>query len=240
MQMGEQLIREMYFGKLWIKKNFDGIEEITAYNTDVPARTPQFPQILAKSGTENLFVSRMREGFYDWHSPDGSSVLTYSPGNYGWGAIFYKIFNEDAIEALRKIQGRVKMWSDYYREHNLPPHFAIVLSNDASGPEDYGHVVKEWNEIVSTTGSKIPQLRHSTVPVFLEEINQPSASFEFLEGERPNLWAYIHGPGHHKAIKASRVAGRDLPSAEIFASVDALLNNSFEKYPGEELSKAFE
>ena len=30
------------------------------------------------------------------------------------------------------IQNRVKMWSDYYRERNLPPHFAIVISNDAS------------------------------------------------------------------------------------------------------------
>ena len=240
MQMGEQLIREMYFGKLWIKNNFDGIEEVTAYNTDVPARTLQFPQILAKSGTENLFVSRMREGFYDWHSPDGSSVLTYSPGNYGWAAIFYKLFDGDAIEALNKIQGRVKMWSDYYRKHNLPPHFAIVLSNDASGPVDYGEVVKEWNEIIAKTGAKIPTLKHSTVPSFLSKINQPDASFEYMEGERPNLWGYIHGPGHHKAITASREAGRILPSAEIFGTVDALLNNDFNKYPKAKLSKAFE
>ena len=240
MQMGEQLVREMYFGKLWIEKNFDGIQEVTAYNTDVPGRTLQFPQILAKSGTENLFVSRMREGFYDWKSPDGSSVFTYSPGNYGWAAIFYKLFDEDAVEALRKIQGRVKMWSDYYRKHKLPPHFAIVMSNDAAGPVDYADVVKEWNDIIAKTGAKIPALRHSTVPGFLSEINQPKATFESLEGERPNLWGYIHGPGHHKAITASRKAGRLLPSAEIFGTVDALLNNSFDNYPTENLSKAFE
>ena len=240
MQMGEQLIREMYFGKLWIEKNFDGVEEETAYNTDVPGRTLQFPQILAKSGTKNLFVSRMREGFYDWHSPDGSSVFTYTPGNYGWAAIFYKLFDEDAIEALHKIQGRVKMWSDYYRKHNLPPHFAIVLSNDASGPVDYGHIVKEWNDIIAKTGAKIPKLKHSTVPGFLSEIKRPGANFEYLEGSRPNLWAYIHGPGHQKAIKASREAGRILPSAEIFGTVNALLNNTFENYPTTELSKAFE
>jgi len=240
MQMGEQLIREMYFGKLWIENNFAGIKEETAYNTDVPGRTLQLPQILAKSGTKNLFVSRMREGFYDWHSPDGSSVLTYSPGNYGWGAMFYKLFEDDAIEALHKIQGRVKMWSEYYRKHNLPPHFAIVLSNDAAGPVDYGHIVKEWNEIIVKTGAKIPTLRHSTVSGFLSEINQPTANFEYLEGSRPNLWSYIHGPGHHKAITASRKAGRMLPSAEIFGTVDALLNKSFGKYPTNELSKAFE
>ena len=240
MQMGEQLIREMYFGKLWIKENFEGVEEETAFNTDVPGRTLQFPQILAKSGVDNLFVSRMREGFYDWYSPDGSSVLTYTPGNYGWAAMFYKLFEEDAIEALHKIQNRVKMWSDYYKKHNLPPHFAIVLSNDASGPVDYGHVVKEWNEIVAKTGAKIPTLRHSTVTSFLSEIKQPGAKFENLEGDRPNIWAYIHGPGHHKAITASRKAGRILPSAEIFGTVDALLNKSFDQYPTQRLSKAFE
>ncbi|WP_282053894.1 glycosyl hydrolase-related protein [Maribacter luteus] len=240
MQTGEQLIREMYFGKLWIKDNFDGVEEESAYNTDVPGRTLQFSQILAKSGVKNLFTSRMREGFYDWKSPDGSSILTYTPGNYGWAAMFYKIFDEDAIEALHKIQNRVKMWGDYYKEHNLPPHFAIVLSNDAAGPVDYGKVVKEWNDIVAKTGAKIPALRHSTVSSFLSEINKPGVKFENLEGDRPNIWAYIHGPGHHKAITASRKAGRLLPSAEIFGTVDALLNKSFDEYPAERLSKAFE
>ncbi|MEH6680362.1 MAG: glycosyl hydrolase-related protein [Sediminicola sp.] len=240
MQMGEQLIREMYFGKLWIKNNFNGIEEETAFNTDVPGRTLQFPQILAKSGVDNLFVSRMREGFYDWHSPDGSSVLTYTPGNYGWAVLFYKLFEEDAIEAMVKLQNRVEMWSEYYREHNLPPHFAIVLSNDAAGPVDHGDIVTEWNKIVSQTGAGIPILKHSTVTGFLAEIDRPDAKFEFLEGERPNLWAYIHGPGHHKAITASRKAGRMLPSAEIFGTIDALLDSSFEKYPANELSKAFE
>jgi alpha-mannosidase len=132
------------------------------------------------------------------------------------------------------------MWSDYYKKHNLPPHFAIVLSNDASGPVDYGHVVKEWNEIVAKTGAKIPTLRHSTVTSFLSEIKQPGAKFENLEGDRPNIWAYIHGPGHHKAITASRKAGRILPSAEIFGTVDALLNKSFDQYPTQRLSKAFE
>ncbi|MCY4253146.1 MAG: glycosyl hydrolase-related protein [Flavobacteriaceae bacterium] len=240
MLMGEQLIRQMYFGKLWIEKNFEGVIENTAFNTDIPGRTLQLSQILAKSGTEHHFVSRLKEGFYDWHSPDGSSVLTYSPGNYGWAVLFYKLFESDAIESLRKIQDRVKMWSDYYRKHNLPPHFAIVISNDASGPVDYGHIVKEWNKIISETGAKIPKLRHSTVSGFLSKINQPSAKFEEVHGSRPNIWAYIHGPGHHKAITASRKAGRFLPSAEVFSTIDALLENSFEEYPEEALQKAFE
>ena len=241
MQMGEQLIREMYFGKKWIKDNFEGCDAKTAFNTDVPGRTLQFPQILAKSGVENLFVSRMKEGFYDWTSPDGSSVLTYTPGNYGWAVMFYKLFDEDAIEAMHKIQNRVKMWSDYYRERNLRPHFAIVISNDASGPNNYGKVVSEWNKIIADTGAKIPTLKHATVSSFMGEVNKAGAKFDKLEGDRPNIWAYIHGPGHHKAVTASRKAGRMLPSAEIYSTIDAFVhNNTFTNYPDKALSNAFE
>ena len=240
MHMGEQLIREVYLGKKWIKDNFEGSDAKTAFNTDVPGIALQFPQVLAKSGVENLFLSRFKEGFYDWTSPDGSSVLAYSPGNYGWAVIFYRFFEEDAIEALRKIQNRVKIWSDYYRERNLPPHFAIVISNDASGPNNYGEVVNEWNKIVKHTGIKIPTIKHSTVSSFLAEVNKPVAKFDELNGDRPNIWSYIHGPGHHKAVTASRKAGRMLPSAEIFSTIDALVNDSFDNYPAKDLSKAFE
>lgn len=240
MQMGEQLIREIYFGKKWIKDNFKGGDAKTAFNTDVPGISLQFPQILAKSGVETLFVSRMKEGFYDWTSPDGSSILTYTPGNYGWAVIFYRFFEEDALQSMLLIQNRVKMWSDYYRERNLPPHFAIVISNDASGPNNYGKIVHEWNKIVKNTGIKIPTIKHSTVTSFMGEINKPDAKFDKLEGDRPNIWSYIHGPGHHKAVTASRKAGRMLPSAEIFSTIDALVNDSFVNYPAKELSMAFE
>ncbi|RED47461.1 glycoside hydrolase family 38 N-terminal domain-containing protein [Seonamhaeicola aphaedonensis] len=240
MQTDEQLIREMYFGRRWLKKNFQGNDVITAFNTDVPGRTLQFPQILAKSGVENLFVSRLKEGFYNWYSPDGSSIPTYSPGNYGWAVMFYKLFEQDAIEAMHKLQSRVKMWGDYYKAHNLPPHFAIVISNDASGPANYGTIVSEWNDIIEKTGVKMPKLRHSTVTTLMNEIKKPGAVFETISGERPNIWSYIHGPGHAKAITASRKAGRLLPSAEIFASIDATLKGSFEDYPVEALSEAFE
>lgn len=240
MQTGEQLIRELYFGKRWLEKTVNGCEVKTAFNTDVPGRTLQFPQILAKSGVENLFVSRMEEGFYDWYSPDGSSIATYSSGNYGWAVIFYKFFEQDAIEAMHKLQSRVKMWSDYYQKRNLPPHFAIVISNDASGPADYGKIVSEWNDIIDKTGARVPSLRHSTVTSFMDEIKKPNAEFDKIHGDRPNLWAYIHGPGHHKAVTASRKAGRMLPSAEIFNTIDAMLQGSFSNYPGKELSHAFE
>ena len=66
---GEQLVRQAYFGRKWIKENLPGCDDHTANNMDVPGRTLQMPQILAKSGISNLFISRMHEGLYDWYSP---------------------------------------------------------------------------------------------------------------------------------------------------------------------------
>ena len=62
------LLERFILEKKWIKDNFEGSDAKTAFNTDVPGIALQFPQVLAKSGVENLFLSRFKEGFYDWTS----------------------------------------------------------------------------------------------------------------------------------------------------------------------------
>ena len=94
--------RQSYLGRKWIKDNLPGMDALAAYNVDVPGRSLQTPQIFAKSGIKYLFVSRMKEGFYNWYSPDGTRILTYSPGNYGWALLVYRYFEDDAITALAK------------------------------------------------------------------------------------------------------------------------------------------
>jgi alpha-mannosidase len=228
----EQLVRQLYLGKKWLKEKFDGkIDAQTAFNVDVPGRTPQFPQILAKAGVKNLFISRFKEGFYNWYSPDGSKIFTYSPGNYGWAVIFYKYFDEDAPTAMHRLHEVLKNWNEYYASRNIPPHYAIVISNDAAGPIFYDKVLKDWNEIVAASGLEIPTLEYSTVDQFLGSVNVPAAKFDSISGERPDLWIYIHGPAHYEAIKAKRKASVHLPAAEIFATADALRRNSFADYP---------
>ena len=111
----------------------------------------QSPQILEKAGIKYLFVSRMKEGFFNWYSPDGTRILTYSPGNYGWALLVYKYFEGDAITALQKLHEVLKNWNDYYASHNLPPHYAVIISTDAGGPKDYSKIIGEWNEIAKST-----------------------------------------------------------------------------------------
>lgn len=236
----EQLVRELYLGRKWIQKEFSGqVDSHTAFNMDVPGRTEQFPQVLSKAGVKYLVVSRMKEGFYNWYSPDGSRVLTYSPGNYGWASMFYKYFNEDAPTAMHKLNKVLKNWNHYYASRNIPPHYAVVISNDAAGPVYYKQVIEEWNKIAEQSGIHLPKLKYSTAEDFLSTIDSPDARFDSISGERPNLWLYIHGPAHYEAIKAKKQAGIHLPAAEMFTTINCLLNNDFSTYPQSDFDSAW-
>lgn len=239
LESGEQLVRQTYFGRKWIKDHLPGMDAKVAYNIDVPGRSLQIPQILHKAGIEYLFVSRMKEGFYNWYSPDGSKILTYSPGNYGWSLLVYKYLEEDAITAMHKLSKVVKNWEEYYREHKLPPHYAIVISTDAGGPKYYDKVINDWNEIASNSGGKIPGIQHATAEDFLGEIDVPEARFDSIYGERPNLWVYIHGAAHYEAIKAKKAAAVSIPAAEMFSTINCLLEDDFSSYPKDKLNLAW-
>ncbi|HVU83346.1 MAG TPA: hypothetical protein VHC50_00805, partial [Puia sp.] len=232
LESDEQLVRDLYLGRKWIRDQFGNqVDSRTAFNMDVPGRSLQFPQILQKAGVKYLVISRMKEGFFNWYSPDGSRVLTYSPGNYGWASMFYKYFDKDAPEAMYKLSRELQNWDAYYSSRNIPPHFAVVISNDAAGPIYYRQVVEDWNRIAEQAGVQIPKLRYATAEDFLSSVDVPGARFDSISGERPNLWLYIHGPAHYEAIKAKKEAGIHLPAAEMFSTIDGLLKNDFSGYP---------
>ena len=230
LQSGEQLVRQAYFGRKWIRENLPGCDDITAYNMDVPGRNFQFPQIMAKSGIKNLMVSRMREGLYNWYSPDGSSIVTFSPGNYGWASLFWKFFDDDAVTAFSKLHHRSVLWSDYYKKHNIPPHYAVLLSCDATKPVSYKKLIDEWNTIVGLSEIPLPRLKSSTADKFLESVSTKESNFETVQGERPNLWLYIHGPAHYQAHLIKREAAVLLPAAESFSTFNGLLKNNLNEY----------
>ena len=239
LESGEQLVRQSYLGRKWIKDNLPGMDALAAYNVDVPGRSLQFPQMMEKSGIKYLFVSRMKEGFYNWYSPDCSKILTYSPGNYGWSLLVYKYFEEDAITALQKINKVIQNWNQYYATRHIPPHYAIVICTDAGGPKDYTPLINEWNEIAKNSGYDIPQLQHATAEEFLGKVNVPEAKFDSISGERPDLWLYIHGPAHYEAIKAKKGAAVSLPAAEAFSSVLGMIKGDQSAYPAPELTKGW-
>jgi len=233
---GEQLIRQAYFGRLWIKQNFPGADARVYFNPDVPGRAAQMPQILAKAGIPYLVMSRYHEGFYRWASPDGTSVLAYSPGHYGNAAA---TLNAPPAEGAKAILEKLAKWSGYHAARGLPPEYPLLNSVDFSQPTDFGGLIRHWNGTAPKPGPEAAVMQYSTARRFFEAIDVKTAKLETITGERPGLWLYIHGPTHHWAISAEREASRLLPAAEAFSTVRALLDGSFAGYPAGRLEAAW-
>lgn len=228
---GEQLVRQAYYGRKWVKDNFPGADDLVANNMDVPGRTLQMPQILSKSGIPYLFISRMGEGLYDWYSPDGSKVLTFTPGNYGWASMIWKFFDKDAVTAFHKLHHRTLLWNDYYKKHQIPPHYAILISCDGTKPVDFQSLIDEWNHIVDLAEVQLPRLKSSTAEEYFKTVQSENSNFEKICGERPNLWLYIHGPAHYESTSYKRESAVSLPAAETFTTFSCLLQNNLNTYP---------
>jgi alpha-mannosidase len=239
---GEALIRQTYFGRKWLQKVLPGGDFRTAYNEDVPGVALQLPQILSKSGIPYYQISRHQPGFYKWFSPDGSSVLSWSPGQYQ---------NKTApildapTEAARTdtLIGFLNEFEAYYRQRNIPPVRLVLYSFDFSKPVDWDQYMEEWNREVQDGGNprNLPLIQYSTSTRVMDELVANRATkFDELRGERPNVWLYIHGPSHQRALKAGREASRLLTAAEKFSTFSALVENSFSHYPANELTEAWE
>lgn len=240
MYTGESLIRQVYLGRKQLKKMLAGCDSHIAYNPDVPGRALQMPQILAKAGIPYLFISRHQEGFYRWESPDGSGVYCYSPGHYMhmcWALLNFDRFNttvKPVSERIEKIKEELNHWAPYYDKFRLAPHLPVVLSADMLPPVMMDTLIVQWNkEFPQTT------LKYSTMEQFMASIFNANPAVETIKGERPNLWAYIHGPTHHRAMSAGREAWRLLPSAETFSAIACLLKDDISGYPSERLNKAW-
>ncbi|GHT25202.1 hypothetical protein FACS189430_11490 [Bacteroidia bacterium] len=238
---GEALIRQVYFGRKWLKKTLPGCDFRAAYNQDVPSMALQFPQILAKAGIPYYQFSRHQPGFYKWFSPDGSSILGWTPGLY-WKQT--ETYAHAPTEAARTdvLISYLNEFDAYYRERNIPPVRLIVYSFDFSKPVNWDKYMAEWNKEVAGKNEKnLPYIHYSTTTKVMDEIvGSKKGKFDELFGERPNTWAYIHGPGHHHALEAAREASRILTAVEKFSTFNALLENSFSNYPAQKLSTAWE
>jgi alpha-mannosidase len=233
----EQLIRETYFGRKWLKTTFPGCDARVYFNPDVPGRALQMQQILSKAGIPYMIISRYHQGFYRWLSPDGSSVMAYSPGHYTNAS---SILRATPGEATKSLTEALEKWSPYYGQHNLRPEFPLLHSVDFSRPADFDPLINFWNDQHSVKdGSLSSKMRYSSARRFFNALTKPGSSLDPVTGERPNLWLYIHGPTHHWAISAQREAGILLPAAEAFSTISALLEGSFWDYPSTEMKEAW-
>ncbi len=283
---GEQLVRETYLGRKWLKDNYPGADSTVAHNVDVPSTAWQFPQILSKAGITGLVISRFDEGLYEWQSPDGSSVILYANGKYdgpighfawrytddAWNLMsHYNHFAEESVPdpndpsktinplrchcykscsdcntvpdvdfwfAASEYESNltandVGFWNEKYEGYGISSRAPLPLyySIDANCALGFTTPIENW-DVYRSSSNYLPAIQHATTQDFIEAVAAESnLNLPTVTGERPNIWLYIHGPGHHRALTYQREAAVYLPAAESFATIDAVLNDSTDSYP---------
>jgi hypothetical protein len=223
---GEDLVRETYFGRRWIRKNLPGCDATVAFNPDPPGRSLQMQQILSKAGIPYLFISRYHEGLYRWLSPDGSGVLAYTPGHYVNHSQFLNGAPERCVPAIRR---KLDEQATYYEKRGIPPAYCLINSQDFSRPTDFRPLIDVWNARAGNEGA--PTMRYSSIHGFFEAIDKPQAKFDTHTGERPDVWVYITGPTHHETDSVKREAARLLPAAETFTVFACLMGSGRDRLP---------
>ena len=243
---GEQLVRQTYLGAKFIRTLMPGVSARVAYNVDVPGRTLQMPQVLSKAGIPYLVLSRHQSGLFRWGSPDGSEILCWSMGHYyHHHQLYYQKTTEDFLKSLHG--GMTGLWNDFFEGKQLPKEYPALFSMDYVPAADFDVPIRETEQIrrelrqlAGIEKSFIPpHLKYASTEQYFDKVSQYSASLDKIVGERPDVWLYIHGPTHHRAISAKRHAGTVLPMAEMFSTMDALRSGSFENYPAAEINKAW-
>jgi alpha-mannosidase len=101
---GEVHVRNLLIGKRYARAVF-GVDPQVAHMGDLPDYTPQYPQVLAKSGVPFMVMTRMGPAdtsLFRWKAPDGSSVLVWNAlKGYGWGTFLTSAQLDDAQKAAR-------------------------------------------------------------------------------------------------------------------------------------------
>lgn len=229
---GEELIRETYYGRRWVRKNLPGCDARVAFNPDPPARSLQMQQILARAGIPYMFISRYHEGLYRWNSPDGSGVLLYTPGHYGNHLPMLSGAPEQGVVAISKKLGQL---DSYYETRQIAPVLCLINSQDFSRPTDFAPLIKAWE---AQPGAH-PGMQYSSILNFFKSIDRSATKFDTLMGERPDVWLYITGPTHHETSTLKREAAQLLPAAETFTTFASLLAGSFNDWPTQTFDRAW-
>ncbi len=238
----EDQVRQLYLGKKWVKKTFGGYDSKVYWNVDVPGKSLQTPQILKKAGVDYMIISRHAKGMFHWASPDGSSVFTYSPGHYGNDLLY---LSRDLNDKMKYGAEQVLYWEKNFEEGKI--HTPLLSSQDMLPAIDYSDFIESWNSFDALKDEKgagknvfLPNMELMTVDEFMPLAEKNATKVDTIMGERPNVWVYIHGPGHHDALTASREASKLLPAAEKFLSIANIIDPKKMQYPFKDFDEAWQ
>jgi alpha-mannosidase len=220
---GEALVRNVIYGKRYARDVFK-IDPKVAHLADIPGFTRQYPQILAKTATPYMVMTRMGPrdlSLFHWKAPDGSAVLVWNTINgYGWGIGLglHTELDQNHVEAIAKDVKNAESTT------NGPIYMG--WGTDLIAPTD--KLIKN-----------IPILNQKLAPIHFrfataEEFFRLAATtpdVPDLSGEIPSSWANLTTslvPLWLPAMSATNT----LLSAEKFATINYALG--YGNYPGQE------
>ena len=188
LQLGEDLVRNLLYGFQYVRAHF-GVDPVTVHLGDLPGYTPQYPQIAAKAGIENVVITRggpRDQVLYYWAAPDGSRVLTWNAIKGYWWSRNARL-HTDVSEALGK--GLVEEAQQVMALTPAPilMHWGVDL---IVPPASLVGSVAAWN-----AATDLP-MRFAT-PTEYFQAAVATARIPTLCGEIPSLWPYTEAAFPH-------------------------------------------
>ena len=246
---GEGLIRNIYFGKGWLKSKF-GVNTEFAWNVDEPGHTLQMPQILSKAGIKNFIIWKVLirnennlnvtgyvgPAIFHWQSPDGSRVLVaHCPEGYSSGS---KLRTNDFNLAENALQGFAQRQIARHNEFNLPPYILMAEGGDCTIPDPLlGINAKRWNEKYGA-----PKVKLATANEYFKAVEEAAqkgnGKIQTITGEMPCWWDGTQSV-ENDAFMLTRHAEHLLTTAEKFSTINNLFFSGYD-YPQTAINNAWE
>ena len=225
---GEGLIRNIYYGKLWLQNHFN-YDARMAWNVDEPGHTLQMPQILAKSGIDQFVIWKVLyrwetnlnvtgyvgPNLFRWQAPDGSKILVTScPQGYGAGHI---LRTADFLTAAKEFQHFIRNESWHNQQWNLPPVIMMADGSDCTIPDArVAQNAGQWNQLYG-----YPQVELAHVGPYAQAVEaalqQGRGELQTLQGELPCWWNGTQSV-ENDAFMLSRKSEHLILSAEKFST----------------------
>ena len=246
---GEGLIRNIYFGKGWLKSKF-GVNTEFAWNVDEPGHTLQMPQILSKAGIKNFIIWKVLirnennlnvtgyvgPAIFRWQSPDGSNVLVaHCPEGYSAGS---KLRTNDFKAAEQALTGFKDRQIARHNGFNLPPVILMAEGGDCTIPDPLLAInARRWNEKYGT-----PTIKLATANEYFKSVEDAAQSgkgkIQTITGEMPAWWDGTQSV-ENDAFMLTRHAEYLLTTAEKFSTINKLLLPTYD-YPQTAINNAWQ
>ncbi|MFW6269802.1 MAG: glycosyl hydrolase-related protein, partial [Bacillota bacterium] len=256
----EEIIRSLY-PSFKLKKKYD-IPINTASIVDIPGLSWSLPSILAKAGIryffaglptyfewkreaidelpahifwdENKILRNGRPDAFKWQGPDGSSVLVYYQGSYGWfqGGM---PDSELAPETFAEVRNELPVYLKEMEEKGSP--FSVMRYID-HGLDNFppqktiSKIAKEWNQKYV-----YPELIVSTNQKFFKRLEKDCSDLRTFTGELPHTDYTICATSKARETGLNRITHDRLNSTERLSTVSNILTE--DNYPLSEINHIY-